>query len=106
VEAQEAYIDTSLVSEATILVSLADKLDNARAILRDHRVHGDELWQRFSMKDPQEHLWYYRELLRVFRPRTPPGWSTNSIGCSRNWRRSRQGSELPGDPLNPRQKSW
>jgi (p)ppGpp synthase/HD superfamily hydrolase len=65
---KEAYIKhLHYVSKATILVSLADKLDNARAILRDHRVHGDELWQRFSMKDPQEHLWYYRELLKVFK---------------------------------------
>ena len=48
-------------------MSLADKLDNARAILRDYRVHGDELWQRFSVKDPQKHLWYYRELLKVFK---------------------------------------
>lgn len=56
-------------SEATILVSLADKLDNARAILRDYRVDGDELWQRFSVHDPQEHLWYYRSLLAVYQDR-------------------------------------
>lgn len=56
-------------SEATILVSLADKLDNARAILRDYRIDGDELWQRFSVHDPQEHLWYYRSLLAVYQDR-------------------------------------
>jgi (p)ppGpp synthase/HD superfamily hydrolase len=68
-ERKKTYIDHlgSYASEATILVSLADKLDNARAILRDHREHGDELWQRFSVKDPQKHLWYYRELLKVFK---------------------------------------
>ena len=67
---KQAYI-THLddASEATILVSLADKVDNARAILRDHRVHGDELWQRFSQNDPQEHLWYYESLLEVFKSR-------------------------------------
>jgi (p)ppGpp synthase/HD superfamily hydrolase len=58
-------------SEATILVSLADKLDNARAILRDYRTDGDELWQRFSVHDPQEHLWYYRSLLAVYQDRNP-----------------------------------
>ena len=33
-------------SDGAILVSLADKLHNAHAILRDFRAHGDELWQR------------------------------------------------------------
>ena len=56
-------------SDATILVSLADKVDNARAILRDHRLERNELWQRFSQNDPQEHLWYYESLLKVFRAR-------------------------------------
>jgi len=53
-------------SGSAVLVSLADKLHNARAILRDFRAHGDELWQRFSMTDPQDHLWYYRSLLEVY----------------------------------------
>jgi hypothetical protein len=50
-------------------VSLADKLDNARAILRDYRIDGPELWQRFSVHDPQQHLWYYRSLLAVYQAR-------------------------------------
>ena len=56
-------------SDDTILVSLADKLDNARAILRDYRDCGDELWQRFSPHDPEKHLWYYRSLLKVYKER-------------------------------------
>ena len=40
------------VGDDTILVSLADKLDNARAILRDFRADGPQLWQRFTVKDP------------------------------------------------------
>jgi (p)ppGpp synthase/HD superfamily hydrolase len=56
-------------SDDAILVSLADKLDNARAILRDFRAHGDELWQRFTVEDPQLHLWYYRSLLDVYAQR-------------------------------------
>lgn len=64
---KESYIDhLAEASDSAILVSLADKLDNARAILRDFRVHGDELWQRFTVKDPQQHLWYYRSLLDVY----------------------------------------
>jgi (p)ppGpp synthase/HD superfamily hydrolase len=67
---KQDYIDhLGDASEATILVSLADKLDNARAILRDYRIDGDELWQRFSVHDPQQHLWYYRSLLAVYQSR-------------------------------------
>lgn len=67
---KKTYIDhLGYASEATILVSLADKLDNARAILRDYRVHGPQLWQRFNVKDPQKHLWYYTSLLAVFKAR-------------------------------------
>ena len=67
---KQDYIDhLGDASEATILVSLADKLDNARAILRDYRIDGDELWQRFSIHDPQQHLWYYRCLLAVYQSR-------------------------------------
>jgi (p)ppGpp synthase/HD superfamily hydrolase len=67
---KQDYIDhLADASEATILVSLADKLDNARAILRDYRIDGPELWQRFSVHDPQQHLWYYRSLLAVYQAR-------------------------------------
>ena len=51
------------------LVSLADKLDNARAILRDLRLHGPALWTRFNVHDPQQHLWYYRSLHAIFAAR-------------------------------------
>jgi (p)ppGpp synthase/HD superfamily hydrolase len=56
-------------SDSALLVSLADKLHNAHAILRDFRAHGDELWQRFSTNDPYDHLWYYHSLLEVYRKR-------------------------------------
>lgn len=58
------------VADMTVLVSLADKVDNARAILRDLRLHGDQLWRRFNVTDPQEHLWYYRGLLAAFEKRS------------------------------------
>jgi len=47
-------------------VSLADKLHNARSILRDLQQHGDVIWERFKGgKDGT--LWYYRSLVDVFR---------------------------------------
>jgi len=67
---KQRYIDhLPAASDSAVLVSLADKLHNAHAILRDFRAHGDELWQRFSVKDPQDHLWYYRSLLEVYAQR-------------------------------------
>jgi (p)ppGpp synthase/HD superfamily hydrolase len=59
----------SEASDSALLVSLADKLHNVRAILRDYHDLGDELWQRFSVKDPQQHLWYYRSLRDVYAQR-------------------------------------
>ncbi len=70
-ERKERYIGhLREASDDATLVSLADKLDNARAILRDFRAQGDEVWQRFTVQDPQLHLWYYRSLLEVFSQRT------------------------------------
>jgi (p)ppGpp synthase/HD superfamily hydrolase len=62
-----AHLDEA--SDDTILVSLADKVDNARAILRDFRTHGPALWQRFNVHDPKMHMWYYRSLLEVYERR-------------------------------------
>ena len=64
---KNAYLDhiRSAGPEGSI-VSLADKLDNARAIVADYRLVGDKLWSRFSVgKDDQ--LWYYRKLVAAFR---------------------------------------
>jgi len=68
------------VGEDTLLVSLADKLDNSRAILRDYRAHGPALWQRFTVKDPDDHLWYYRELLGAYRSRGAESWMVEELG--------------------------
>ncbi|SKT54940.1 metal dependent phosphohydrolase [Mycobacteroides abscessus subsp. massiliense] len=65
-------------SSDTILVSLADKVDNARAILRDFRQIGPELWERFSVTDPGDHLWYYRSLLDVYQ-RKSDSWLVDEL---------------------------
>jgi (p)ppGpp synthase/HD superfamily hydrolase len=52
------------------LVSAADKLHNARAILVDYRQHKEKLWKRFNEgKDGQ--LWYYGKLAKVFKAKGP-----------------------------------
>lgn len=50
---------------STLLVSLADKLYNARAILEDYREIGAKVWERFK-RGREQQLWYFRELLRVY----------------------------------------
>lgn len=44
------------------IVALGDKLSNMRAIAHDYAVLGDELWNRFTVKDPAEHAWRYHAL--------------------------------------------
>jgi (p)ppGpp synthase/HD superfamily hydrolase len=70
-ERKEAYIAHMQDVDTDILhVSLADKVHNARSILRDLRKWdvGDKIWSRFSQ--PKERtLWYYRSLADMFRKR-------------------------------------
>jgi (p)ppGpp synthase/HD superfamily hydrolase len=78
-ERKENYVrDLSQASDSAVLVSLADKLHNAHAILRDFRADGAQLWQRFSVKDPQDHLWYYRSLLEVYAQRVD-NWMVDEL---------------------------
>jgi (p)ppGpp synthase/HD superfamily hydrolase len=49
-----------------LLISAADKLYNARAILDDYRRIGPEVWKRFK-RGRKHQLWYFRELLKVFK---------------------------------------
>jgi (p)ppGpp synthase/HD superfamily hydrolase len=50
------------------LISAADKLYNVRTILADYRDVGEKIWARFK-RGREQQMWYYRELLRVFRTR-------------------------------------
>jgi (p)ppGpp synthase/HD superfamily hydrolase len=54
--------------ENTLLVSAADKLYNARAILGDYRAVGAEVWKRFK-RGRAEQLWYFDELIKVYEAR-------------------------------------
>ncbi|MBD2242781.1 HD domain-containing protein [Nostoc sp. FACHB-888] len=63
-EAYIAHIPTA--SPSVLLVSLADKLYNAQSILKDYRVLGDSLWERFH-GGKEGTLWYYRALVDTFR---------------------------------------
>ena len=64
---KEAYIARlSEASTSVCLVSAADKLHNARAVLADYRVLGESLWRRFhGGRDGT--LWYYRAVVNALR---------------------------------------
>lgn len=65
-----AHLQT--MDQDTLLVSLADKVHNARSILRDLRNPevGAAVFDRFS-NPKAETLWYYRELANAFRTLRP-----------------------------------
>jgi (p)ppGpp synthase/HD superfamily hydrolase len=48
------------------LVSLADKLYNARSILIDLRENGNQIWDKFN-GGKEGTIWYYTKLVEVFR---------------------------------------
>lgn len=65
-ERKEAYIQHLKSADAeTRLVSAADKLNNMRSILSDHREVGESVWERFN-GGRDGTLWYYRELVEEF----------------------------------------
>lgn len=58
-------------------VSLADKVHNARAIVSSLRQHGSQTWEWFNGGKAGT-LWYYDELLKVFR-QTGDGYLTDEL---------------------------
>ncbi len=64
---KEAYLaHLQEASPSVRLVSVADKLHNARSILADYRELGEGLWGRFH-GGRQGTLWYYRALVTTYR---------------------------------------
>ena len=49
------------------MIGLADKLSNMRDIDRDYPVVGEELWNRFRMKDKKMIGWYYKGIQDALR---------------------------------------
>jgi (p)ppGpp synthase/HD superfamily hydrolase len=61
------YITHVRAASASVrLVSMSDKLHNARAILADYRQQGDAVFGRFSRGESHSVLWYYRRLADEF----------------------------------------
>jgi (p)ppGpp synthase/HD superfamily hydrolase len=63
---KELYLDTIRKSDPALLrVTVADKVDNLRAILADYRRFGEPFWLRFSAPR-HDQLWYYRTALEAY----------------------------------------
>jgi GTP pyrophosphokinase len=64
---KQAYIERLRHEPADVrLISVADKLYNARSILEDYRLIGPEVWRRFKRgRDLQ--IWYFDSILEVFK---------------------------------------
>ena len=61
-----AYLDKLLgASDEVKLISLADKVHNARSILRDLQINGENAWEKFTGKKVGT-LWYYQSLAEIF----------------------------------------
>lgn len=49
------------------ILTLADKLSNIRSMARDYLLKGEELWQRFNVKEKEKHAWYYISMKEVLK---------------------------------------
>ena len=66
VRKKEYIAHISVASAPVRLVSAADKLHNARAVLEDYRIVGEALWTRFN-GGKEGTLWYYRAAVDALR---------------------------------------
>jgi len=68
-ERKEAFIARiPQMSEEAALVCAADKLYNVSSIIKDYRIVGEEIWERFTGKKAGT-VWYYRALVDAFHHR-------------------------------------
>jgi (p)ppGpp synthase/HD superfamily hydrolase len=66
-ERKERYLNEVKQHDPALLrVTVADKIDNARAIIFDHKHVGDAIWTHFKA-GKEDQIWYYSEAMRVYR---------------------------------------
>jgi (p)ppGpp synthase/HD superfamily hydrolase len=69
-EAYQAHLADPATPTDALRVSAADKLHNARSMLRDYREVGDEMWARFHAGVDLQ-LWNYGRLVDILQRRYP-----------------------------------
>ena len=60
---QAALDKLTKASRDVKIVALGDKLSNMRGIAHDYATLGDEIWNRFNIKNPADHAWRYHGLV-------------------------------------------
>jgi (p)ppGpp synthase/HD superfamily hydrolase len=73
IERKRRYLEhlPEVTDDGVLRVSLADKVHNARSLVRDYRKEGHALWERFDEKTAADQLWYYGGLVEFFESRRP-----------------------------------
>ncbi|MBR8840818.1 MAG: HD domain-containing protein [Stigonema ocellatum SAG 48.90 = DSM 106950] len=78
-ERKQQYIEKIRHASASVRrVALADKLHNARSILRDLSRIGEATWEKFK-GGKEGTLWYYRTLLEVFLETEVNSWLVQEL---------------------------
>lgn len=65
VRKREAVRRLSCGSREAMIICLADKLSNMRAIFRDVEREGDAVFMRFNQHDKRRYAWYYRSCAEI-----------------------------------------
>ncbi len=77
-ERKTRYLDQlRLGSPSVRLVSLADKLHNARSLLAEWQQLGDVIWSKFN-SSREKTLWFYQSLVQVYQ-QTGSDWMTEEL---------------------------
>jgi (p)ppGpp synthase/HD superfamily hydrolase len=70
---KEAFVERLRTEPYSVrLVVAADKLHNVRDVLRNYRIHGDDLWSQFK-GGRDGTLWYYRAVVGALTEAGNPG---------------------------------
>ncbi|NJO60348.1 MAG: HD domain-containing protein [Richelia sp. RM2_1_2] len=78
-ERKQQYIENLRDASASVRrVSLADKLHNARSILRDLSQEGEETWKKFQ-GGKEGTLWYYQTVLELFLETETDSWMVGEL---------------------------
>lgn len=63
---QETIEHLQSASREEKVIAFADKLSNLRSMMTDYISEGESFWDRFQVKEPQKHVWYYTAMLASF----------------------------------------
>ena len=63
---QETIEHLKTASREEKIIAFSDKLSNLRSIVKDYITEGETFWNRFAMKEPKKHVWYFKAMIELF----------------------------------------